>query len=143
MRNSEYGTKAPMVSVTESVASPGKVIAVDLVGPSSLFDGGVALTCIDLYSRFPLATLLKDGSAREVTKALQQIFSLFGASERLISDNGASFRSQEMAVLLKQYGVTHSFSSVYYPQANGVVERFHRRLKSRMGKLRSEHPQQY
>jgi transposase InsO family protein len=115
MRNSEYGTKASLVSVAESVASPGKVMAVDLVGPSSLFDGGVALTCIDLYSRFPLATLLKDGSAREVTKALQQIFLLFGAPEHLIFDNAASFRSQEMAVLLKQYRVTHSFSSVYYP----------------------------
>ena len=97
-----------MTSVTEQVLTARSVMAIDLVGPTKLFAGGVALTTIDLFSRYPTVTLLKDGSGREVAAALQQVFSLLGAPSRLISDNGLSFCSKEVANLLSRYNVVHS-----------------------------------
>ena len=130
-----------MTSVADQVLTPGAVMAVDLVGPSKLFAGGVALTTIDLFSRYPTATLLKNGSGKEVAAALQQVFSLLGAPSRIISDNGLSFRSKELENLLRRYNITHSYSSIYYPQANAVVERMHRTLKSRLQKTQDDNPQ--
>jgi hypothetical protein len=141
LKNSDQGCKSKMTAVADEIKEPGEVIAVDIVGPSPLFDGNVALTTIDLYSRYPTATVLKHASGENVAAALRQIFSMFGAPCRLISDNGTCFRSHEVEALLKRYGVVHSFSSIYYPQANGVVERMHRTMKTRLRKTREDNPQ--
>lgn len=46
-----------------------------------------------------------------------------------MSDNGTQFTSTEFKEFLKQRGIVHLRASVYYPRANGEVERFNRVLK--------------
>ena len=46
-----------------------------------------------------------------------------------MSDNGTQFTSAEFSNFLKQRGIVHLKSSLYYPCANGEVERFNRVLK--------------
>jgi transposase InsO family protein len=44
--------------------------------------------------------------------------------KRLLTDNGAAFRSKEFAAACKTLGVQHKFTRPYRPQTNGKAERF-------------------
>lgn len=44
--------------------------------------------------------------------------------KRLLTDNGAAFRSKEFAAACKALGVQHKFTRPYRPQTNGKAERF-------------------
>ena len=125
---------APMIPFATS--KPFEKLAVDLTGPSPLFDGKVIFTAIDYYSGYPYAYVLKDGSSREVITALRSIFSLFGFPDTVISDNGTTFTSEEFESFLSRLGVNHLYSAVYFPESNGRIERFHRTFKARLARLR-------
>ena len=55
-------------------------------------------------------------------RALRQLFSTFGVPEEITSDGGPEFTSNEVATLLKTWGVKHRLSSAYFPQGNGRAE---------------------
>ena len=44
--------------------------------------------------------------------------------KRLLTDNGAAFRSREFAAACNALGVQHKFTRPYRPQTNGKAERF-------------------
>ncbi len=54
----------------------------------------------------------------------------FGVPDDLISDRGPQFTSHLWAALNKLLGISASTTTAYHPQANGIVERFHRQLKA-------------
>ena len=85
----KWADSPPLKAVAEMETSPWTTIAVDLTGPLEVLDGKTVLTVIDLYSRYPECFILKDGSATEIVFARQ------GLPDRVISDNGMSFVSQE------------------------------------------------
>ena len=47
----------------------------------------------------------------------------------LTSDRGLQFTSAVWGALCDKLGIAHSQTTAYHPQSNGLVERFHRRLK--------------
>ncbi len=47
----------------------------------------------------------------------------------LTSDRGAQFTSSLWAALCSLLNIQHNQTTAYHPQSNGMVERFHRRLK--------------
>lgn len=51
------------------------------------------------------------------------------AAARLISDNGPQFVSRDLRKYIRLVGMTHVFTSPYYPQSNGKIERYQRTLK--------------
>jgi transposase InsO family protein len=53
----------------------------------------------------------------------------FGVPANLTSDRGPQFTASLWASLCNLLNITHSLTPAYHPQANGMVERFHRRLK--------------
>ncbi len=53
----------------------------------------------------------------------------FGVPEVLTSDRRVQFTSELWRVLCHRLGLHHIKTTAYHPQANGMVERFHRRLK--------------
>lgn len=46
--------------------------------------------------------------------------------ERVVTDNGACYRSSDFAIALTQTGLIHKRTRPYRPQTNGKVERFNR-----------------
>ena len=44
--------------------------------------------------------------------------------QRLLTDNGAAFRSRDFAQACRQLGIAHQFTRPYRPQTNGKAERF-------------------
>ena len=54
----------------------------------------------------------------------------FGVPTNLTSDRGAQFTSALWAELGKSLAIKNINTTAYHPQANGLVERFHRTLKA-------------
>ena len=50
------------------------------------------------------------------------------------SDQGTEFTASIIAELTRKFNIQHQFSIPYYPQTNGIVERFNRTLTSALQK---------
>ena len=88
------------------------------------------LTIVDRFSRWPTAIPLKDITTESILDAFAHgWFSSFGIPSHITTDRGAQFTSAVWAQLLRIWGVSHHLTTSYHPEANGLVERFHRRLK--------------
>ena len=60
---------------------------------------------------------------------LQGWIQRFGVPDTITNDRGAQFTSAVWAALCSLLSIQHIQTTAYHPQANGLVERFHRRLK--------------
>ena len=89
-------------------------------------------TVIDDYSRVAYAEVHDDETAMTATAVLARAVDWFtqrGVTiERVLSDNGAAYRSNLWATVCEQLGITPKRTRPYRPQTNGKIERFHRTL---------------
>ena len=51
---------------------------------------------------------------------------------RLLSDNGSSYISSDLADWLEDHGMGHIRGTPYHPQTQGKIERWHQTLKNRI-----------
>jgi transposase InsO family protein len=107
-------------------------VHVDIVGPlPNCRDFTYLLTAIDRHSRWPEAIPLKRISAEECASAFTAHWiARFGIPRNITSDRGTQFTSQIWEELAKSLGVRLHHTTAYHPQANGLVERFHRTMKA-------------
>lgn len=118
----------------EAMAVPARRFAhihIDLVGPLPVSQGCThLLTVVDRTTRWPEAFPLSSTSATTVSAALFMGWvTRYGVPASLTSDRGAQFTSSLWAGLCSLLGINHHLTTAYHPQSNGLVERFHRRLK--------------
>ena len=59
------------------------------------------------------------------------------------SDNGPCLISTEFQNFLDRYGIEHSYSNAYRPQANGSVERLNRTMGTMLSKLVTKNPRDW
>ena len=97
-------------------------------------------TILDDYSRYIIAwklcTTMKSG---DVTDTLDLALQASGCDQatvlhkpRLLSDNGASYISGELADWLEDRQMDHVRGAPYHPQTQGKIERWHQTLKNRI-----------
>lgn len=121
---------APMTPVK----LPEKVwqkVGIDVVGPFEIAsrDYRFAVTLVDYRSKWPEMVFMRSVRSCDIIPWLNGVFAREGFPEELVSDNGSQFVSNEFEQYLRERGIRHLRSSVYYPRANGEVERFNRTLK--------------
>jgi transposase InsO family protein len=96
-------------------------------------------SAIDGYSRLAYSEVHADErgqTAAEFWLRAQGFFSSHGvAVERVLSDNGSCYRSNDFKKALG--AASHTFTRPYRPQTNGKVERFNRTLLSEWGYARA------
>ena len=94
-------------------------------------------TVLDDFSRFILGWDLKtDMTGGSLEDVVQQAVDFTGMTDVpvedrtvLLSDNGASYISQQFNQYLRLVGIRHITASPFHPQTNGKIERYHRTLK--------------
>ena len=86
---------------------------------------------IDRSTRWCEAVPLTDQSAQACATALVGTWiSRFGIPTDVTSDQGACFTSATWTNLAKVLGYSLHYTTSYHPASNGLVERFHRSLKT-------------
>ncbi len=90
---------------------------------------------VDDATRLAYAEVLSDERGATATDFLRRAlawFAGFGITvERVISDNGACYRSRSHALALAELGIRHLFTRPYRPRTNGKAERFIQTLTNR------------
>ena len=97
-------------------------------------------TVLDDFSRFIVAwKLCATMRAEDVTATLDLALAAAGLDHvtvvhrpRLLSDNGASYISTDLAEWLDGKGMQHIRGAPYHPQTQGKIERWHQTLKNRI-----------
>ena len=135
-------SRAPLKPV-DIVTEPFKKIAIDIVGelPRTTTGYKYILTIVDYATRYPEAIPLRSTNSKTIADALIQYFSRVGIPDEIVSDQGSNFMSKLMAQLYDQLGITKIKTSVYHPEANGLVERFNGTLKGMLKKFVQERVQ--
>ena len=97
-------------------------------------------TILDDYSRYIIAwKLCTTMKANDVTATLKLALEASGCNHanvvhkpRLLSDNGSSYISGDLADWLEEQGMDHVRGAPYHPQTQGKIERWHQTLKNRI-----------
>jgi transposase InsO family protein len=97
-------------------------------------------TVLDDFSRYivawKLCTTMTAGDVTETLNLALQAADLDQANvvhrPRLLSDNGASYISGDLAKWLQGRGMQHSRGAPYHPMTQGKIERWHQTLKNRI-----------
>jgi transposase InsO family protein len=97
-------------------------------------------TVLDDFSRYIIASkLCTTMKAEDVTSTLDLALKASGLDQakvvhrpRLLSDNGSSYISAELATWLDGQDMDHVRGSPYHPMTQGKIERWHQTLKNRI-----------
>ncbi|MFK0160325.1 IS481 family transposase [Streptomyces sp. NPDC090493] len=131
---------------------PGELVHVDIKKLGNIPDGGghkvlgrqagrktrantgysYLHTAVDDHSRLAYSEIHTDEKKETATgfwTRAQAFYTGCGVTvERVLTDNGACYRSRDWRDLLTAAGITHKRTRPYRPQTNGKVERFNRTL---------------
>ena len=124
-----------------SEASTYRILkAHDLITSPAFIVIKAASEFIDDYSRYIISwKLCTNMRTQDVTDTLDLALQTSGCDQvhvvhkpRLLSDNGSSYVSGELAEWLQHKGMKHSRGAPYHPQTQGKIERWHQTLKNRI-----------
>ncbi len=107
-------------------------IHADIVGqlPAATCGSRYLFTVVDRSLRWLEALPMRDIAAASCAEALiAGWISRYRVPAQLTSDRGTQFTSAIWEALCQQLGIQHQPTTAFHPQANGMVERCHRRLK--------------
>ena len=118
-----------------AATKPFEQISTDIVGPLPISHSGnrYIVTMIDKFSRYCMLVPVQDISSLSVVKAIDKWITTFGPPKSILSDNGPQFISSIYRDYMKNHkNIKYKYTSTYYPQCNGQIERLHRWIKERL-----------
>ncbi len=104
---------------------------------------GYLHTALDDHSRLAYTEILTDERKETAVAFWQRAHAYFSGRgitvRRVLTDNGACYKSFAWRDALTAVGITHKRTRPYRPQTNGKVERFHRTLADEWAYTRPYH----
>ena len=128
--NAKMNTKEPMTP-HDVPPKPWHTLGSDLF----FWNNGSYLIIADYYSKFPVVRKLHITSIT-VIKHMKSIFEEYGIPEKLVTGHDTQFTSSTFGDFSRTYGLEHTTTSPYYPQANGFIERNVQTVKNLLQKCK-------
>ena len=89
------------------------------------------LIVVDAYRKWPeVIRMSSSTSTSETIKVLLSLFARHGLPDKLVSNNGPQFTSDEFKEFMLNCGILHIKTAPYHPQTNGEAERFVQTFKN-------------
>ena len=120
---------------------PFQFISIDLVGPlPQTFHGyQYILTLIDHLTGWADVFPITNKRGSTIADILvDRVFPQYGFPITLLLDNGTEFINTDVRNVCKAFGILHKHSTVFHPNSNGKIERFHRTFKQIIAKFAHE-----
>jgi transposase InsO family protein len=134
----------------EAFTVPWHEIAVDLIGPWTLYDENgneyvfTALTIIDTVTTYCEVIPLRNKTAEHVGLQLEnQWLARYPKPTRCVYDQGNEFLGEGFQKVLRRHGVKAAASTVKNPQSNAVCERLHQSIGNSLRVLNYDAPRDY
>ncbi|KII73289.1 Transposon Tf2-8 polyprotein [Thelohanellus kitauei] len=116
---------------------PFQRIAIDCVGPLPRTKQGNAFIVVlgDYFSKWTEAYPVPDIETKTIADVLINNFICrFGCPEYIHSDQGSNFESKLFKEICNAFNIKKTRTTPYYPQSDGLVERFNKTLVSMISK---------
>ncbi|CAF2152780.1 unnamed protein product [Rotaria magnacalcarata] len=117
---------------------PFQLIGIDFCGrfKRTPRENQYVLCITDYFTRWVDAIALPNCSAQTTAQTIfNDYICRYGVPKSILSDQGTHFNNQLMDFMAKLIGYNHTFSTVYHPQSNGMVERFNATFVPQLAKL--------
>jgi len=89
---------------------------------------------MDYLTKWPEVFAIADQNAETVARALVEVVSHHGVTEKRLSESGANLLSDLLHEVYVLLGIRKINTSAYHPQTDGLVERFNRTLTDMLAK---------
>ena len=112
-------------------------LSLDLSGPypRSLSGNVYIVAFVDWYSGWPEAFAVPNKEANTIAHLIvEEIFPRYGCPLQVVTDNGTENVNKVVTEVMNMLKIDHVLTSVYHPQSNAKVERFHRTLHDILAK---------
>ena len=122
------------------VGQPYDRLGMDIVGPLPKTSRGNThiIVATEYLTKWPEARAIPNAKASSVVSFFyKDIICRHGYPKEILPDRGIHFVNEMLDSLCIQLEVKHRLSTAYYPQTNGLVERFNRILCETLAKFAS------
>ena len=118
---------------------PWNRLHLDFAGP---YMGHMFLVIIDAHSKWLDAHIMSSITSTKTIQVLRAVFATHGLPQKVVTDNGPSFTSQEFQDFMEGNGIKHVTSSPYHPSTNGLAERGVQTLKQGIKRTKGDNIQE-
>ena len=128
----------PPLQETDIPPYPMAKLSLDLSGPypTTLSGNKYIIAFVDWYSGWPEAFPVPHKTAETAADLIiEQIFPRFGCPLQIVSDNGTENVNKVVRETLAKLKIDHVLTSIFHPQSNAKVKRFHRTLHDILAKM--------
>ena len=122
--------KAPLQNIVAN--EPFQILGIDITGPfrATKKRYQYILGIIDYFSKYICLIPLRTTDSETISEAIWiHWISKFGIPGIIHSDRGSNFKSTHFASYCALLGIKKTFTSPYYPQCDGLIERAFRTVK--------------
>ena len=132
VKNNPNDKRNTMHAQNRSLLNKWEYVYTDIMGPiNSKSDYKYIVSFMDARTRFVELVPMKKQDAVTVCKAfMERIGYRWGFPRHLLSDNGTQYTSSLLKCICEYTGITHHFSTPYYPLGNANIERNNRSISS-------------
>ena len=85
--------------------------------------GSLYLITVDAHSKWLDVQVMSSITTAKTIEKLRMLFVNHGLSNKIVTDIGPSFTSEEFKVFMEKNEINHITSAPYHPSSNGLAER--------------------
>lgn len=106
------------------------------------YSGQSFVTIIDNFSKFGQAYPVNSLNSIEITDKIIRFISHYGIPRKITCDNGTEFRNENVQEFCKLHQIEIHYTTIYNPNSNSPVERFHSTISETLKVLQEQKPRE-